>query len=184
MGGNTQKLDVVIDKKLPNDLDSASIFIKVIGHKLSDGSSYELYLRCRMNFAGDVAQTQISQFMDLGIPTINTLDESSVLGTLATRIWSPIDVSYWRAPDHIFGEAKEVGMSAAKSDHDYNYKTDFEIWRGNQEFERQNISMSWPPLDSTPIGTNMTNSKTSHLDLTHVGTKTPDPKPLTRPMEY
>ena len=40
-------------------------------------------------------------------------------------------------PDHVFGEATVVGISAAKSDHDYNYKNDFEILRENQEFERQ-----------------------------------------------
>ena len=31
--GNTQKLDAVVDRKFPDDLDSASIFIKLIGHK-------------------------------------------------------------------------------------------------------------------------------------------------------
>ena len=30
-----------------------------------------------------------------------------------------------------FGEAAAAGMSAAKSDHDYNYEADFEIWREN-----------------------------------------------------
>ena len=37
-------------------------------------------------------------------------------------------------------------MITTRSDQDYSYKTDFEIWRGNQKFERQNISMSLPPL--------------------------------------
>ena len=83
----------------------------------------------------------------------------------------------------IFGEATAVGMSAEKSDHDYRYKTDFQIWRENQEFERQNISMSRPPLDSNPIVTKNTNVTTSHLDLTPVGTKTSDPNPLTQPTD-
>ena len=74
-------------------------------------------------------------------------------------------------------------MSAEKSDHDYNYKTDFKIWRENQEFEHQNISMSQSPLDLTPIGTNTSNAKISHFESTHVVTKTPDPKPLTQPTE-
>ena len=30
---HTQKLDAVVDRKFPDDLDSASIFIKLIGHK-------------------------------------------------------------------------------------------------------------------------------------------------------
>ena len=75
--------------------------------------------------------------MDLGLPTINTLGESSVLGTPATMILRPEDGPYWSAPYHVFSEVTAVGMSVAKSDHDYNYKTDFEIWRDNQEFECQ-----------------------------------------------
>ena len=63
-----------------------------------------------------------------------------------------------------FGEATAVGMSTKNSDHDYNYKTDFEIWRGNQEFERQKISMIWPPLDSTPIGPNTKTQKRQILN--------------------
>ena len=91
--------------------------------------------------------------------------------------------SHRSAPDHVFGEATVAGMSAAKSDYDYNYKTDFEILGGNQEFDLQNISMSQPPLDLTPIGTIMTNAKMSHLESTPIGTKTTDPKALTKPTE-
>ena len=42
LGRNTQKLDIVVDGNLPDDLDSASIFSKVIGHKLFNGSRYDL----------------------------------------------------------------------------------------------------------------------------------------------
>ena len=38
-------------------------------------------------------------------------------------------------------------------------------------------------MDSTPIGTNRTNEKTSHLESTPVDRKTTDPKTLTRSME-
>ena len=74
--------------------------------------------------------------MDLGLPSINTLNESGFLGTPDTKIRRSMDGSHWTATDHVFGEATAVGMSEAKSYHDYNYKTYFEIWRGNQEFER------------------------------------------------
>ena len=57
-------------------------------------------------------------------------------------------------------------MSAARSDQDYSYKTDFGIWKENQEFEHQNISKSQPPLYSTLIGTNTKNATTSVLDQT------------------
>ena len=79
----------------------------------------------------------------------------------AASIRRPTDGSHWSAPDHVFGEATVVGMSESKSDHEYNYKAGFKIWKENQEFERQKISMSQPPLDSTTIGTNTT--KVNHL---------------------
>ena len=183
MVGNTQKLDALIDGKLADDLDSAYIFSKVIGHKISDGYRNDLYLRCRVKFAADIVQTQSPPFMDLGIPTINTLDERGVLGTPATRIQRPTDVYHWSASYHVFVEATAVVMSAEKSYHDYNYKTDFDIWGGNQEFERQNIPMSQPRRYSTTIGRKKKNTKTSHLDLTPGGTKISYPKPLTQPTE-
>ena len=52
--GNTQKFDAVVDRNLTNDLDSASISSKVIGHKLSHGYIGDFYLCFRMKFADDV----------------------------------------------------------------------------------------------------------------------------------
>ena len=86
-------------------------------------------------------------------------------------------------PDHVLGESIAVRMIAAKSYHDYNYITDFEIWRENQEFDCQFFSMCQPSLDSTPIGMKTTNLIMSHLESTPIGTKTPDPKPLTLPTD-
>ena len=43
LGEKTQILDAVVDEKLPYDLDYTYIFSKVIGHKLSNGYSYDLY---------------------------------------------------------------------------------------------------------------------------------------------
>ena len=88
--GQTQKLDSVVDGIFPDDLDYASIFSKVIVHKISDGSSGDLYTICRMNFAADTVQTQTPKFIDMGFLTINELDESSGLSTPATRIRRPI----------------------------------------------------------------------------------------------
>ena len=179
LGGNTQKLDAFIDGNLPDDLNSASIFSKVIGHKRSNGSSSDLYSRFRINFENDLVQTQAPHFIDMGLPAINTFNESCVLGTPGTRIRRSMDGSHWLGPDYVFDESTAFGMIAEKSDHEYNYKTDFDIWRENQELERQNILTSQPPLDSAPIDTNTTNAKTSHLESTPAGTKTTDPKPLT-----
>ena len=54
----------------------------------------------------------------------------------------------------------------------------------DQDFGRQNDPMSRPNLDSTPLGTNKTNVTTSSIESIPVGTKTPEPMPLTRPTEF
>ena len=84
--GQTTKVDVVIDINLRNALDSASIFSKLIGHKISHGSIGDLYTRCRMNFAADPVQTQTPQFMNLGFSTINALDKIIGLSTPAEKV--------------------------------------------------------------------------------------------------
>ena len=73
-GQGFPKLDAVVDGKLRNDWDSASIFSKVMGDKLSDNSSDDLYLRCRMNLASDDVQNEAQQFMDLGLLAIKTFN--------------------------------------------------------------------------------------------------------------
>ena len=88
----------------------------------------------------------------------------------------PADGNHWSAPDHIFSETTDVGVSEAKSDYDYNYKTDFHIWNENKEFECQDISVSQIPFNSTHIGTNTSDAKISPLDSTPVGRKTSYPK--------
>ena len=108
---------------MPDDLDSASIFSKVVGHKLSNGSSGYLYTRWRINFAADPVQIQTPQYMDMGFSAINTFDESSGLSPPATKIRKNVDGAHWSAHNRIFGEAKVVEMSETNSDYDYNYKT-------------------------------------------------------------
>ena len=70
---NAQKLDAVVDGKFPDDQDCAPVFSKVVGHKLSHGSSNKVYLRCRMNFSSNIVKTKAPQFVDLGFTDINEL---------------------------------------------------------------------------------------------------------------
>ena len=99
---NSQKLDTVINRKFTDDQDYTSLLIKLIVHKLSNGSIYDLYLRCRMNFSSNAVQTKAPQFVDLGLPAINTSNKLSVLGTTATRTIIRTDVYHWLVPDHVF----------------------------------------------------------------------------------
>ena len=81
--------------------------------------------------------TKIPDFMNLGILAINTLEELSSFCTPDTRVGRPMDVPNWSASGHVFGEVTAVGMSGTRSEQNYSYKTDFEIWSENQDFRRQ-----------------------------------------------
>ena len=71
--------------------------------------------------------TEAPNFVNVGLPEINALDEFNTFGTPATRVKIPMDGSHWYEPDHVFGEATAVGMSGTRSEQNYSYKTDFKI---------------------------------------------------------
>ena len=96
---DTQKLDTSVDIKFPNDWYSTSIFRKLIGREISHGSSADIYLRCWMDFASDVVQTEAPYFLELGLSAVNTSDEVGIFDTPTTIIRRPKDGSHWSAPD-------------------------------------------------------------------------------------
>ena len=53
----SQKLDAFVDGNFSDNQDLTSIFSKVICDKLSKSSIWDMYTRCRMNFAADPVQT-------------------------------------------------------------------------------------------------------------------------------
>ena len=170
-------MDISVDIKLPDDWDSESIFRKVIVSELFHGSNSDIYLHFRIDYVSIVVQTEAPQFVDLGLLDVNTLDEFSILCNPTTRIIRSMDVFHMSALNHVFGEATMVGINVARSDHDYIYKTDFEIWREKQDFGRQNISISQSHLESSTISTNMSNRTTSQFDSIPIETKNPEPMP-------
>ena len=126
---DTQKMDTSIDRKLPDDQYSASIFRKLIGCEIYLGSSTDLYLNCRIDFASNIVQTEAPQIVDLGLLAVNTSDELIIQGSPATIIRRPTDGFHWSAPDHVFEKATSVRTSATWSEQYHSYKTDFQIWR-------------------------------------------------------
>ena len=132
-------------------------------------------MRFRMNLTVDPVNIPAPKFVDLRISIVDALGRGVRLWTPAIIVGRPTDVAYWNVPDHIFGENIQVGYSVSTNS-EYSYKTDFEIWRENQEFERQNNARSRPPLDSTPIGTKTPDTKIPPLDSTHIGAKNSYPK--------
>ena len=54
-------MDVAIDRKFSDNPDSTSIFIKVLGDKIYDGSSRDIYTHYRMNLTAYPVQILRSQ---------------------------------------------------------------------------------------------------------------------------
>ena len=175
-----QPLDTSINVIYSEHRDPAPILNKVIGQKFADKSSADVNSRCRMNFGSDAVFTESPNFVNMGIAFVHTSDELGSIFIPATRIGPPTDGSNWLLSSHSIGEVTVDRVSRTASEKDYNAKTDLETRRGNQDFGRQNNSMSRPTLDSTPLGTNTNNGTTSLIASIPVGEKTPEPTPLTQ----
>ena len=83
-----------------------------------------------MNLLINVVQTEAPHFVDLELPAINTSNELGVLGTTSTRIKRLRYGYHWTMLDHVLGKKTAVGISLARSDQDYSYKTDFKNLEG------------------------------------------------------
>ena len=83
-----------------------------------------------MYFTSNAVGTEAPDFLNLGILAVNISDEFNTFGTPDTKVRRPTDGPHWSALDHVFVEAAVVGMSETRSEQNYKYKTDFEIWRG------------------------------------------------------
>ena len=117
------KLGAAVEGRLSDNPDPTSILSKVLGDKISDVSSQDIYTCCRMNLTAYPVQILTPQLVYSGLLTIDALDKGSGLSTPDTRILKPADVAHWSTPNHIFGETTSVVLSKAKSDYDYKYKT-------------------------------------------------------------
>ena len=162
--GDTQIFDTSVDENLAENGDSTPTSSKVIGQEISHNPNADIYSRYRVEFTINAVGTKSPDLMHLGLLVVNTLDELRSFGTPATKVGRPEDGSNWSAPGHVFGKATAVGMIGTRSEQNYSYKTDFETRRENQDFGCQNISMSRPPFDSTPFGTNTTTGTTSPIE--------------------
>ena len=137
-----------------------------------------------MNLTRDAVLTESLNFMNLGLLSVHTSDELGSVFIPTTIIVRNIDGSNWLLPGHSIGEVTADRVSRTRSEQNYNAKTDFETRRENQDFGRQNNSMSQPPLESTHVGKNTNNGKTSPIESIPVRTKMPEPTPLTPPTYF
>ena len=128
--------------------------------------------RCQINLTRDAVITKSPNFVNLGISSVHTSDGLGYAFIPNTRIRRPKYGSKYISPVHCIGEITVDRVSRTGSEQNYNAKTDFGTRRENQDFGCQNNSMSRPHLESTPLGTNTTNRKTSPIDSIPVETKT------------
>ena len=176
-GRDNQPLDTSINGIYAKHRDLAPTWSKVYK------PSADVYSRCRMNLTRDAVLNKIQNFMNLGLSSVHTSDEIGSVFIPPTIIGRPDDGSNWLPPGHRIGEVAADRVIRMGSGQNYNAKTDFETRRENQDFGRQNNSMSQPPLKSTPIGTNTTNRKTSPIDSIPVRPQRLEPATLTLPTD-
>ena len=155
---------------------------KVIGRKFTNEYSADLYERSRMNFVSDTVLSESPDFTDLGMSSVDTTGELGSVFSHTTRIGLATHGSYWLPCNRYICKATEDIVSRTKAKNHYNFKSEFETRRDkvvDQDFGCQNDSMSRPPLDSTPLGTNTTSGTTPRSDSIPVGAKFPKPTALT-----
>ena len=125
---DSDKLDTSIDGNFTNNLVAPPIVTDVISDKLFNSSRQDLYARVGMNLEEYPVNPVTSQFVYLGLSTVDALDKEASLLTPATRVGISTDFSHQRAPDHIFGTTTAAG-GAVNAKLYYNYKTGFGIWK-------------------------------------------------------
>ena len=98
---NSQKFDASVDRNLTNDGYYAAIFRKVLGRKLSNSLSANIYSRYRVDFTSNSVGTEASDFVYLRLLAVNTSDEinpfctSVVLLTLRSALQDGKGATYW-----------------------------------------------------------------------------------------
>ena len=162
---NAKPLNVFIYVFPAKHRDPMTVWSKVIGSKAFTNESADVYARSHMNFGSDTVLSESPNFMNFGLSSVNTMDEIGSVFVPTTRDRIPTNGSNWLLPGHDISEATADIMRKTKTKNHYNFNSDFETRRENQDFGRKNDPMSRPNLDSTPIGTNTTKGKTSPIDL-------------------
>ena len=83
------------------------------------------------------------KFVSHGIPTIDTLDENSIILIPDTRIISTPNITHRSVSEHAVGKVTAIG-DAVGYYREENYKAGFEIWNENSKLQSKpkNIEMS------------------------------------------
>ena len=127
-----------------------------------------------MNFGSETILSVSPNFMDLGLSSVNTMDELGSVCASITRIGSAAHRSDCPPCSRCIIDATTYIVIRTKANNHYNFKSEFEIRRDkvvDQYFGRQNDPTSRPHLELTTLGTNKANGTTLPSDLIPVRTQ-------------
>ena len=112
---NSQPFHTPSNENPPKNGYPTPTFSKVIGRKLSNNPSADIYLRCQMNFTRDAIINKSPNFMNLGLSAVNTSNELRPFSILTIRTGSPIDGSNCLPPGYLIGEVTAARMIRTRS---------------------------------------------------------------------
>ena len=102
---NADPLDASINRIYSKHRDPTPDWSKVISRKFTNESSADVYVHGRMNFASDTVLSESPNFMDLGLPSVDTMDELGSVLAPTNRIGLETHVSNWFLRSHSISEA-------------------------------------------------------------------------------
>ena len=148
---NAKPLDASINRFMAKHTEPTPSLSNINGRKAVTNKRSDVYTRRWMKFGSDTLFSKNPNFMNFGLSPVNTTNKLGSIIVPTTRVWRPTNGYWWIHPVHDIEEATSDRVIKMKADNHYNFKSDFETMREIQFFERENISMSRPTLDSTPI---------------------------------
>ena len=95
-----------------------------------------------MNLRSNAVLTLNPNFINLGIASFNTPDKLGFISVPTTTVGSPTSISEWIRHGHGIEEAATDRLSKMRENSNYILKSYFENMKKNQDFERENISLT------------------------------------------
>ena len=86
----------------------------MIGSKFTNKSSADVHARSQMNFGSETVLSVSPNFMDLGLPSVDTTDKLGSVFASTTKIGSATHGSDWLPRNHCINEATADKVSEKK----------------------------------------------------------------------
>ena len=91
---NAEPFDATINGFSTKNRDSSAIWSKVVGGKVTAAEGRNIYASRRVNFGSNYIFTKGPKFVDLGLSSFDTIDESGSVFTKTSTVIRPPDSYY------------------------------------------------------------------------------------------